>query len=355
MSKISASFKFTLALITLCSLAACGGGGGGDAPAAAGTGTAPPASGTSTAAPAPASTAAPAPYTQGEAQAVAGVGFLGLELIAQQAQIEQPALAYFSQGFLSGNTVAGSTGPTTVNCASATAGGGTLTATVTKSGTYAGLKTNDKIDVTYTNCNFGAGNVQNGRLVLTAQADYANLGAINSGFKFNYQLSSINYVQAIGTVRFVSNGVQNVQFDSTASAGYPKLSSSIVSTHSNKTFDSVSATTPALEISINTGATLTNQFTSAGANYSATVDGGVGLKTPGGAIALAYATTTPITGAVVSGRLVPAAGVLRVKETTLNLQTESTMQGSMVQVKADTNRDGTLDLTFSTTYSLLTN
>jgi hypothetical protein len=335
MSKTSASFKFTLALITLCT--------------GTGTGTAPPASGTSTTAP------APAPYTQGEAQAVAGVGFLGFELIAQQAQIEQPALAYFTQGFLSQNTVLGSTGPTTASCASATAGGGTLTVTVTKSGTYAGLKTNDKIDVTFTNCDSGAGNVQNGRLVLTAQADYANLGALNSGFKFNYQLSSINYAQTIGTARFVANGVQNVQFDSTASATYPKLSSSIVSAYSNKAFSPASATTPGLEVSINAGTTLTNQFTSAGANYSATVDGGVGLTTPGGAIAMAYATTTPITGAVVSGRLVPAAGVLRVKETTLNLQTESTVQGSMVQVKADTNRDGTLDLTFSTTYSLLTN
>lgn len=345
MSKISSSFKFSATLIALCALAACG-GGGGDSPAATtpagGSG-----AGTSSSA---------TPFTRADAEAIAGIGFITSELITLQAQLEQPALAFFAQGFLSANAVVGSSGPTTVGCASSAGlGGGTLSATVTKSGTYAGLKTNDKIDVTYNNCNFGSGIVQNGRLAITAQADYANLGALGAGFKFNYQLSSTNYQVALTTGRFVSNGVQNVQFDSTVSANYPKLNSTVISAYSYKGFNPASATTSSLEYSLNTGVALSSQLTSAGASYSSTVDGSVGLTVASNSVALAYTTPTPITGAVVSGRFIPAAGVLRVKETTANLQTESTVQGAMVQVKADTNRDGILDLTFSTTYSLLTN
>ena len=338
MSKISSSSKFSATLIALCTLAACGGGGGGDGPATT-----------------PVATPAATSYTRADAEDIAGIGFITSELITLQAQLEQPALAYFTQVFLSNNTAMGSSGPTSVSCANATGGGGTLSAIVTKSGSYIGLKTNDKIDVTYNNCNFGSGSVQNGRLAITAQADYTNLGAIGAGFKFNYQLSSTNYQVALTTGRFVSNGVQNVQFDSTVGANYPKLNSSIISAYSYKAFNPASATTSSLEYSLNPGTALSSQLTSAGANYSSTIDGSVGLTVASNSIALAYATPTPITGAVVSGRLIPAAGVLRVKETNANFQTESTVQGSMVQVKADTNRDGILDLTFSTTYSLLTN
>jgi hypothetical protein len=348
MSQNPIPFKFTATLIAMSALVACG-GGGGDAPATTpapvNTATPPPAGGAATT----------AIYTKDDAEDVAGLGFLASELITQRAQIEQPALAYFAQGFLSSKTATGSSVPTTVSCATASGGSGTLTATVTKSGTYVGLKTNDKIDVSFNNCNYGAGDVLNGRLVATSQADYADLGASGTGFKFNFQLASINYQQALSTTRIVSNCVQNVQFDATASANYPKLTSSTASICSTKFFTPALATTASLEITLNMGATVTSQFTSAGANYSSTVDGAIALSVPPETISLILATPVPVTGAVTSGRLVPAAGVLRVKDFDANLQTESTVQGSMVQVKADTNRDGTLDLTFSTTYSMLTN
>jgi hypothetical protein len=349
MSRTSVSFKFTLALIALCSITACG-GGGGDAPAAA----APASAG---------STSTAAPYTKDDAEAFAGIGFIISELITLQARLEQPVLAYFAQSFLSDNTLSGSTGPATVSCASSAGGSGTLSVTVIKSGTYAGLKTNDKIDVTFNNCNFGGGSdsrsFQNGRLAITAKADYANLGAVGSGFKFNYQLSSIRYSINIGARGFISNGVQDVQFDSTASASYPKLDSSVINAYTYEAMNPTAETTATLDYSLRTGAKLSSQLTSAGANYSSTIDGPVGLTVTSNSIpesiALAYTTPAPMTGAVVSGRLIPSAGVLRVKETNVNLQTESTVQGSIVQVKADTDRDGILDLTFSTTYSALTN
>jgi hypothetical protein len=325
-------FRCGTALLLALSVAACGGGGGG---------------GTATIA-----TPTTKIYGQTDAKTVAGTGLLTSELLFAQVQIEQAFFGGFIQGFSTG-VASGSASASTLSCVSAGLGSGTLTVSTTKAGVYVGLQTNDSVNITFNACDFGGnGLVLNGNTVLVSKGSYANL-PIN--FSVLYSLTTTNFDMIFGGVKNRSNGVQNVAFNATvAGVAFPEVTSTVATSYSLESYSSSTAKVPAITFKLNTGTVVYAKYSSTNA-FVSKLDGGVtGTPTTSGAVPLIISTPTPLAGTLTGGRPVPTVGVFRVKGVDLNLQTETTVQGISAVLKADSNGDGTLDLSFNTTYSAMT-
>jgi hypothetical protein len=196
----------------------------------------------------------------------------------------------------------------------------------------------------------GTGLVLNGGAVAVSNGTYANLPS-NALVQFALTTTNMDFGSTTSKTR--SNGVQSVVYDSTISANLPLITSTATSNYSVAYFNPASASAASLIYTLNAGASVVSKLLAAN-TFSSKLDGLVTYTTTSGNVGLNFNTITPLTGSLVSGRPIPTAGVLRVKETSVNLLTETSISGSTATVKADSNGDGTLDLTFATTYTALT-
>jgi hypothetical protein len=295
--------------------------------------------------------ATPAPiFGQAEAKSVAVLGLLTSELVFGQIQSEPSFFANYIVGYSNG-VASGSSSAAVFSCATASGGSGTYSAATNKSGVYVGLKPNDKITLSFNACNLGGtGLVLNGGAVAVSNGTYANLPS-NALVQFALTTTNMDFGSTTSKTR--SNGVQSVVYDSTISANLPLITSTATSNYSVAYFNPASASAASLIYTLNAGASVVSKLLAAN-TFSSKLDGLVTYTTTSGNVGLNFNTITPLTGSLVSGRPIPTAGVLRVKETSVNLLTETSISGSTATVKADSNGDGTLDLTFATTYTALT-
>jgi hypothetical protein len=326
---IRLQFASTTLLASL--LSACG-GGGGDAPA-----------------PAPVA-ATTKIYGQVDAKAVAGLGFLTNEFLFLQTLSEHAFFASLIQGY-STEAASGSSPAVTESCATGGVGSGSITVSTSKAGVYVGLQTNDSLSFAFDACDFGDGVLLGGNAVIVSKGNYANLPA---NFLVQYGLTTNNFDINLGKEKLRSNGVQSVKFDGTvAGTSYPEVTSTVGTSYAVSLFSPLTTPVPKLAIGFNAGASLYAKYTATN-TFVSKVDGVITASTSTGDVPLSLSTAVPLSGSVTGGRPIPTAGTLRVKSAVLNLQTETMVQGTSAQLKADSNGDGTLDLTFNTTYIALT-
>ena len=331
--KFSNTFILRTAALAIASVVVgCGGGGGGTT-----------------------TTVAPRVYTSSEGKLVAGLGLLTVDALSGYAQIEQAFFANFLQAYsAAGNTASGSSPTVTASCASGGVGNGTLTASVSKSGFYVGLKTNDTFTLSFSGCSFsGTGLTLNGQATILATADNLNLG---SKFLAQYRLTTSNFEISIASGKFRSTGTQTIRYDAIAAGpSFPDLSTSTATSYALSFFNPATATTPLVNLNLNTGALLNSKFNTSN-TFVTSFNGDLQSSTPSGAITSRIATVTPLSGpwTQTTGRSNPTSGVLNVTDTTLNLATSTTIQPVAVFVKFDSNGDGSLESTYTTTYTALT-
>ncbi len=343
------SLGTTTSLFLVAALSACG--GGGDTPAVttpATTAVTPATTPPVTTAVAPVPSSSPTVFTQNDAKLVAGVGLSTAQLVHLQTQQEQVFIGGLFQGLTVANAT-GSFGPATATCASSAGGSGSFTISETKSGTYVGYKISDTQTISFNACKFASSSiVMNGRYTLVSRGNYANLSP-NSVVEYSVTTTDFDISVGSGTstIKFRSNGVQTAKFDTTVGGlNAPDVTVTAVGGRTVASFSPATSLSPSLSLAMNPGMVINAKLTAAG-NFAVSADGGLSGSTSSGTVPLLFATSTALSGP--ASTMLPTAGTMRVKDTALNLQTEATYLGAVATVKADTNRDGILDLTFSTT------
>jgi hypothetical protein len=345
----SLSLGTTTGLFLAVALSACG-GGGSDAPAAAApVSVTPTPAATTPVAVTP--TPTPSVFTQNDAKLAAGLGLSTAQLVYLQAQQEQGFIGGLFQGLTGGNA-SGSFPATTVSCASSAGGSGTFTFGETKSGTYVGYRVNDSQTLSFNACKFASSTVVvNGRYALVSRGNYVNL---SSNSAVEYSVTTTDFDISIGTgtsaAKFRSNGIQTAKFDTIlGGVNAPDVTLAVVSGRATAFFSPATALSPSFSFAMNPGMGINAKLTAA-SNFAISMDGGLSGVFSAGSVPMLFATSSALTGPFsATAGLLPTAGTMRVKDTALNLQTETTYLGSIATVKADTNRDGILDLTFNTT------
>lgn len=322
------------ALALTSAVVGCGGGGGGNTPT---------------------TVAAPRLYTSTEAKLVAGGGLVTVEALSGHMQLEQAFFANFIQGYsAAGNTASGSSPTITISCASGGSGAGSFSSSVSKSGVYTGLKSNDTFNMSFNGCSLpGTGLTLNGQAVIQATADNLNLG---SNFLAQYRLTTANFDMSIGSSKFRSSGAQNIRYDATAAGpSFSDLSSTVVGSYVYGIFNQASATTASVNVTLTTGAVLNTKTTTSN-TFVTSFNGSLQSSTSAGAFTSTISTAAPLSGPSNSttGRPIPTSGILNATDTTLNLATSTTIQPVAVFVKFDSNGDGSLESTYTTTYTALT-
>jgi hypothetical protein len=341
--KTNSSFvRSAICLGLMALVSACGGGGGDSTPVA------------QQSAVVAAPVKAPVIYGQEEAKTIAGLGLVTVELLAILLKVEQAFFANFLQSFTTG-TPSGSSAPVTVSCVLPSGGNGSITVSVAKAGVYTDLKASDSVDLTFNSCTLGGTTLMlNGRAVMAPSADYANLGA---NFAVQYKLTTSNFNMTdfgSGGEQLRSSGEQLVKYDTTvAGPSYPDISTVISKSYTLGHYPTSTSSAVDIAYTLSPLVSLSQQQTASG-TFTSRVAGNISVDGPSGSVFLNFLTLTPLTGNMVEGRPLPTAGVLRVKDTGLNLLTETVVQGLSATVKADSNGDGTLDLNFNTTYVALT-
>ena len=323
----------TSALALASAVMGCGGGGGG----------------TTT------TTVVPRIYTQTEAKLVAGLGLLTVDALSGYAQVEQAFFANFVQAFSSaGSAPVGSSPTVSIPCASGGSGSGNFTVGVSKSGVYVGLKINDTLNLSFNGCSLsGSSLTLNGQASILATADNLNLGP---NFLAQYRLTTGNFEMSIASGKFRSSGTQNIRYNATAAgSSFPDLSSTIVNNYAFSFFNPASAAIATVSLNLSPGAVLASKISTSN-TFLTSYNGTAQATTPSGTTSSTIATVSPLGGFsnVATGRATPTSGILNATETTLNLATSTTIQPVTVFVKFDSNGDGSLESTFTSTYAALT-
>jgi hypothetical protein len=370
MKPVSRSSRILACTLLVSLVAACGGGGGESAPAPAPN---------ATAVPTPPPPAAQVLYTAADAQNVARLGFNIAELMYGQSRREMASPAYFAKDIIDesvfGQTAFQNIPLTSLPCAATTTaspttpvGSGTHSFSVTKAANTVGLQNGDSFVLAYQNCDFGdgasalSGNVRNGTLTATVQGNYSVLNS--AGFTFSYKLTTENLQQTPGIIRVSSTGSNSVTVVVNGASGgvngpeyyYPSITSSVVGNYVVKYFNPANSTTAGLIHNWDNGMTLRNS-TGSNNSFTSKIDGTMSSVVGNNSLALTFNTPTQLSGAYASGRPVPSTGVMRVTQPILlpYLLTETTVSGVNAVIKADSDRNGSLDLTVNTTYNTLVN
>ncbi len=223
----------------------------------------------------------------------------------------------------------------------------------TKSGVYVGLKTNDTLTMSFNGCSLpGSSLTLNGQATIVATADNLNLGP---NYLAQYRLTTTNFDFVIANSKFRSSGTQVIRYNATAGVSFPDVLSTAASAYIFSYFNQPTATTAAVSLNLNTGAVLSSK-TNTSNTFTTSFNGAVQASTPSGTVNTAIATLTPLSGPSTpsAGRTVPTSGVVNVIDSTLNLATSTTVQPVSVFVKFDSNRDSSLDASYTTTYTALT-
>jgi hypothetical protein len=315
--------KLSVAALICVALIGCGGGGddGGGSPA-------------------PSTTV----VTRSDIETFFRVGVQSSDLISLY---EQDKLPFFA-GFLIGvsNTTGGSTSPASIACTA----GGNVTANITKTGVYQGLNANDSATLSFNNCSFtGQPTTYNGSAVVTSLngargLDNTGVNATNLQFR----LASTNLSLARGSLRVVHNGSVNTTYNSSASS--LSFDVTALTAHSYAAFSPATASTASFTTTASTGSRVVS--TSSNAMLSLGYTGRTTASTSSGSVVIDISTPTTITGTrnASSGLLVPVAGVMNVTETIIPVATRGTFSPRSLTISGDTDRNGTLDLTFATIF-----
>lgn len=315
-------FSISASIVALAALTACGGGGGDSA----------------------ATNTSAVKYTQSDLQnatlygssaAVGGNNRTARVLMA----LSQQHLVDFS------NQTTGSIAATNQPCAVAGVGSGTYGYAVTKSAVRTGFAAGDQVVLTFSGCDYaGVGLVNDGSITITARAPIATASASN--FNFTFDASFTNFFQRFGSLRTGYSGLLNASTNN-ANANVRTINFIV------PTGPDFLQLTSGVGVFFRPGTAATVIQSDAPATISYKFSGDVSITSLGNTNNLRVDTTTPIAGPLVSGQFSPNAGVLEVKDTGLNITTSSTISGNTITVRGDTDRNGSLDLVFTTTWASL--
>lgn len=314
---MSSFFKFTASVMAAATLMACGGGGEGgvDSPK----------------------------YSQADVKNVALLGASSAALTGDRVG----SILYFFGDLLqifSTDTGGSRSGPTT-SCAGTEGGGGTLTFNVTKSAVRTGLAVGDQISYTLTNCSFRSGGpVTNGTFVLTAQSAATNLNEDTYQVGYRVFATKFSFVNG-GTTTTLSGTVDAssaLSADNTDTQRFTVASgqelTAFFGTGSSVGFITYSPTT-----------TFVSTDTASPNSATRKLDGPLTMGTASGSVAVDVVTPTTLAGNMSAGRFVATSGQVNAKTT--DLATSTSISGNTVTVSGDSDRNGSLDLVFSTTWT----
>jgi hypothetical protein len=312
----AAKFLRFASLLLVLLLAACGGGGSS-------------------------TESSPSAQTRAQAQAVAGLGLIVAESLFFQVQLEQSFFGNYIAAY-SATAASGSSGPIVTLCA----GSGSITTTVSKAGQYVGLRTNDTIELAFNACTDDPSLLLNGNAVLVSKGDYASLG---TNFVVEYTLNTSYMDFSFDGIRTSSSSTQDVKFDTRVDgANFPEITATVLVPSSLAYYTPTSATTPYFAFALTNPTFFAKQTPHN--TFINKLDGEVTVISNAGAVPLSFTTVTPLSGAVVFDYLEPSGGVLRVREASSNMLTETAINGSLAKVKADSNGDGVFDFSFDIGY-----
>jgi hypothetical protein len=337
---IRLSMSFVAAALTLT---ACGGGGDDPAPAPVATQTPAPT-------PAPSPTPAPATgtkFTKAQVLEVAQLGTLVGVLTEQRGLF----MVDFQVGTLIGfSGLAGGSTSDNVSCAA----GGSAVRTAARAASRTGLAAGDSLTVAYSNCASQStvnGAVQtvviNGTVKMTAENDMANLAVADHDVR--YTTTMTNFSLKINTAAAaVFNGVLTA--GRLASNGNVATTSFAVPTGGAFSF-----TVSDLSVRFEPTAKAVFVRTASDNGGSLSLDGATITNTAGAPapLTLTFKTVTPLAGNAAKGYVVPITGSVNVTDPSKTLATSVAYSGTVATVSGDTDKDGTLDLTFSSTWAEL--
>lgn len=190
-------------------MTACGGGGGGDTgqPAVVQGGT----TVVSNSLPTPTAALTPDLVTM-----LAKLGVLTDRLMTAHDDVHVSFAANFLQGF--SITSGGSSGPSVVNCSALAPGGtGSFTSTVTRAGIYPGLRTGDRVRLVFNNCQSSGTNLS-GELLLVARADFGSLSP--QAFVLQFSMTETGFSISDSGFASKSTGTTNVVYDRSNAQAY---------------------------------------------------------------------------------------------------------------------------------------
>lgn len=316
--------KVTAVVAFATALAACGGGGDSGS-ASTSPGSTPNAPSTSV------------KYTQADAQAVAAKGANAILFTGTRVGI--------ALGFLGGIVAnsshinSGNVPTTTVTCA----GGGGYTYSFTKSAVRTGFVAGDQLVFNYNNCT-ASGVTVNGTTVLTLQN--AVSAASFSDYDVVYEAKLTNFTVRALSISTTLNGTGNVGSRLVAlNSTTQKLS--VPAGQSLK----AESNGGGVEYKSGSSLSLTEVTTPQSAQYE--LKGDVVLTKDGKTTALQISTPVAVKGIYPNQRFEPTSGTLTSRDTTLRLTTSTTLAGTSASVSGDSDDNGSMDLSFATTWNLL--
>lgn len=317
---MSPVFKVSASLVAVAALTACGGGGG--------------------------DSSAPK-YSQGDVKNIAQLGPLTAVVTGDKVTLGLSLLGVHLQSF-SAETGGSRTLPT-ATCAVNGAGGGTFTTTLNKSAVRTGLIAGDSITTVYSNCDFGgSGMVINGTSKLTAQSSVVNLSDDN--YQVNYQAELTGFSIKRSGITTNLNGITNATSTSVSRNSYTDS----FSVPAGRSFSAnlLGGSGGPFTMTFAAGTTFTGTDVSSPNSASRKIDGTVSISvgsTSGSAI---ITTPTVLSGTLnASGVFIATSGVITTKVD--DLATSATVSGNTVTVSGDSDRNGSLDLVFSTSWTSL--
>jgi hypothetical protein len=294
----------------------------------------------STPAPAPAVPAPPAVvYTQAQITTSA-------KLAASTATIingSMPVPLSLAAGIVYG-AASSTAGSQTINGARCDTG--TFDTTTVKAAARSGFAAGDRVNVVFNACQItvdGVTTTTNGAVSVTVSAD-TRFNGETAPYDIPFQVNFTNFASTIASTSTVFNGGGNARVNSSTTF----LASLAVPAGGN-----LSARTGTLTLTYGAGFAFTATDGGSGSTGSLRVDGPVNAAVSGvGGVPLVLATPTALTGVTnSSGVITPTAGELRLNQPAPAL---TILPGaSSTTVRGDTNGDGSLDLSFVTTWLAL--
>lgn len=267
------------------------------------------------------------------AQGVAATVFAGTHV--------GPGLAYLSETLVKFSSVhAGSVPATATPCP----GGGSYTYAWVKSTERAGFVSGDQVNLTYSNCMIGS-TVANGHVTLTLKSAATNLSMGDHDFQYEIRFDGYSFGSAGNIGRFSGGG----DIISQASKSNSNIQQMTVLAGQNVDVQGDSISAQYKEKCI----VYAREYTTPSSQRYGLV-GNVDLTRNGVVQSLNVVTRRALIGSKTAAGFVANAGHLDTKNKTLDLSTTAKFSESSVNISADTDRNGSMDLEFVTNWPTLT-
>jgi large repetitive protein len=328
-------------------LVACG-GGGSDAPTGAApvpTAATPPVTTPPVTTP-PVTTPPVTNYTKEQVRLVASLGALTPIVTANEVSNVLIFVGSFIQSASSATS-----GTSTVPAGTACATSGTYGSRITKSMVRTGFAVDDSAALEFVNCDFGTGVVLHGALSIVMKSDASALAAGSYGVAS--KLIATSFEMRFPTSTSKASGIIDSEYI-VADAGNSSTMSFNVPT--GQLFDMTrDPTGGALNLSYAAGTTFKAVDVVSPNSASRKLDGQVDISTATtNATPLTIAMPTALSGTIDSaGNFVATTGAMSTKATNMNLATSVSVSGTTTTVNGDTDKNGVMDLVFTTTWEAL--